>query len=336
MEKHYEHLSLAERVYLENGLRDGHRLRFLAGKLGRSPSTLSRELSRNSLGPRTYRSDSAEKFSRKRTIQPRRPSKLTSGPLWRYVMEGLKQKWSPAQIESRLKEDFPDTPEMQVSHETIYRSLYILPRGGLRKELLMLLRQSRKKRRPRSRGKDRRGTIPDMISIHDRPREIEDRRVPGHWEGDLIMGKGNASAIGTIVERTTRFLVLVKMDGTDAETACKAFGRRFRTIPEWLRKSMTYDRGKEMAKHKELSEKLKIKVYFADPHSPWQRGSNENTNGLLRQYFPKGTDLSGYTQRQLNQVADEMNGRPRKTLNFKKPIEVISTIINNQTVALAA
>ena len=251
-------------------------------------------------------------------------------------MEGLKRKWSPAQIENRLKEDFPDTPEMQVSHETIYRSLYVLPRGGLRKELLALLRQSRKKRRPRSRGQDRRGVIPDMVSIHDRPREVEGRRVPGHWEGDLIMGKGHASAIGTIVERTTRYLVLVKMDGTDARSACKAFTRRFRTIPPGLRKSMTYDRGKEMARHKELSRKLKMDVYFADPQSPWQRGSNENTNGLLRQYFPKGTDLGGYTQRQLNQVADEMNGRPRKTLNFKKPIEVISTIINNQTVALAA
>jgi IS30 family transposase len=223
---------------------------------------------------------------------------------------------------------------MQVSHETIYRSLYVLPRGGLRSELLALLRQSRKKRRPRSRGKDRRGVIPDMVSIHDRPAEVEDRVIPGHWEGDLIIGKGNASAIGTIVERKARFLVLVKMEGTDAHSACKAFGRRFRTVPQWLRKSMTYDRGKEMARHKELSEKVKIKVYFADPHKPWQRGTNENTNGLLRQYFPKGTDLSGLTQAQLNVIAKEMNGRPRKTLNWRTPQETIDSIINNQPVAL--
>jgi transposase, IS30 family len=336
METNYRHLSFAERICLENGLRDGLSLRFLSRKLRRSPSTLSRELSRNRLGPRTYRSDSAQEFSRKRAIVSRVPCKLTSGPLWKYVVGMLEHKWSPAQIENRLKDDFPGNPEMRVSHETIYRSLYILPRGGLRKELLALLRQSRKKRRPRSRGKDRRGVIPDMVSIHDRPAEIEGRSIPGHWEGDLIMGTGNASAIGTIVERKTRFLVLVKMDGTDAKSACKAFTRRFRTVPEGLRKSMTYDRGKEMAQHKKLSEKLKIKVYFADPHSPWQRGTNENTNGLLRQYFPKGTDLGVYTQRQLNYVAKEMNGRPRKTLDFKKPAEVISTIINHQPVALVA
>lgn len=336
MDIHYKHLSFAERVYLENGLRDGLSLRFLAGKVGRSPSTLSREVSRNRLGPRTYHSESAQKASWKRAIVPRTPSKLTHGPLWKYVLDGLKRKWSPDQIGNNLKRDFPDNPDMRVSHETIYRALYILPRGGLRKELLELLRQSRKARRPRSRGKDRRGVIPDMVSIHDRPAEIESRLIPGHWEGDLIIGAGNASAIGTIVERTTRYLILVKMNGTDAESACKAFIKRMLTIPQDLRLSLTYDRGKEMARHKTLAEKLKIDVYFADPQSPWQRGSNENTNGLLRQYFPKGTDLSGYSQRQLNKVADEMNGRPRKTLNYMKPTEVISNIINHQPVALAA
>jgi transposase, IS30 family len=334
MEPQYSHLSYAERIHLENGLRDGRSLRFLAQQLERSPSTLTRELSRNRSGPRTYRSDFASQLSGKRSSLPRVPSKLTYSPLWKYVLGGLRRKWSPSQIESRLKDDFPTNPQMRVSHETIYRSLYILPRGGLRSELLTLLRQSRKKRRPRSRGKDRRGVIPGMVSIHDRPAEVEDRIIPGHWEGDLIKGKGNASAIGTIVERKTRFLILVKMDGTDAQTACKAFVKRFRTVPQWLRKSMTYDRGREMAKHKELSEKTKIKVYFADPHSPWQRGTNENTNGLLRQYFPKGTPLNGYTQRQLNRVADEMNGRPRKTLNWKMPHEVIDAIIINQPVAL--
>jgi transposase, IS30 family len=329
MGKHYEHMSFAERVYLENGLRDGLSLRFLAGKLGRSASTLSREQSRNRLGPRTYRAAAAEKSCQRRSACPRIPPKLAHPPLWTYVVDKLRRKWSPDQIGNQLKQDFPADPQMQVSHETIYRALYILPRGQLRKELLELLRQSHKKRRPRARGKDRRGTIPDMVSIHERPPEVETRQVPGHWEGDLIIGARNASAIGTIVERTTRYLILVKMDGTDAVSACKAFTRRMRTVPGDLRKSLTYDRGKEMAEHKKLARNLKLDVYFADPHSPWQRGSNENTNGLLRQYFPKGTDLSGYTQRDLNRVAEEMNGRPRKTLKYRKPTQVISTIVNH-------
>lgn len=336
MGNHYRHLSLAERVYLENGIRDGRSLRFLAKTLKRSPGTLSRERSRNALGPRTYRADEAEKSSRTRLACPRVRPKLTHPALWTYVVDKLRCKWSPDQIGNQLKQDFPDDPQMQVSHETIYRSLYVLPRGQLRKDLLELLRQSHKKRRPRARGNDRRGSIPDMVSIHDRPAEIETRLVPGHWEGDLIIGAGNGSAIGTIVERMTRYLILVKMDGRDATSACKAFTRRMRTIPEDLRKSLTYDRGKEMAEHKKPAKNLKLNVYFADPHSPWQRGSNENTNGLLRQYFPKGTDLSGYSQRELNRVADEMNGRPRKTLNYRKPTEVISTIINHQPVALVA
>lgn len=334
MGNHYGHLSFSERVYLENGLRDGLSLRFLSQKLGRSPGTLSRERSRNALGPRTYRADEADKSSRRRAVRPRVSPKLTHPPLWKYVVDKLRCKWSPDQIRNQLKQDFPDDPQMQVSHETIYRSLYVLPRGQLRKDLLELLRQSHKKRRPRTRGNDRRGTIPDMVSIHERPPEIETRQIPGHWEGDLIIGAGSASSIGTIVERMTRYLILVKMDGRDAVSTCKAFTKRMRTIPEDLRKSLTYDRGKEMAEHKTLAKNLKIDVYFADPHSPWQRGSNENTNGLLRQYFPKGTDLSGYSQRDLNRVADEMNGRPRKTLNYRKPTEVISTIINHKPVAL--
>lgn len=173
-----------------------------------------------------------------------------------------------------------------------------------------------------------------MVSIHERPPEIETRQIPGHWEGDLIIGAGSASSIGTIVERMTRYLILVKMDGWDAVSTCKPFTKRMRTIPEDLRKSLTYDRGQEMAEHKTLTKNLQIDVYFADPHSPWQRGSNENTNGLLRQYFPKRTDLSGYSQRELNRVADEMNGRPRKTLNYRKPTEVTSTIINHQPLHL--
>lgn len=334
MGKQYSHLSFADRVYLENGIRDGLSLRFMARRLGRSASTLSREASRNRLGPRTYRSGEAHDSSKRRASIPRVQPRLTYPPLWKYVVEGLRRKWSPDQIEHALKRDFPDDSQMRVSHETIYRTLYVMPKGELRKEMLQLLRQSHKTRRPRSRGKDRRGTIPGMVSIHERPSEVEDRLIPGHWEGDLIIGAKHASGIGTLVERTTRYLILVKLDGLDAESVWRAFSKKLGRVPDDLRKSLTYDRGKEMTEHKKLSQKLKIDVYFADPHSPWQRGTNENTNGLVRQYYPKGTDLSGYTQRDLDKVSEEMNGRPRKTLGYMKPFEVISTILNNQPVAL--
>jgi transposase, IS30 family len=216
----------------------------------------------------------------------------------------------------------PDEPHLQVSHETIYTALYAMPRGELRTELMACLRQARKTRRPRARGEDRRGTIPNMTSIHLRPPEVDERVIPGHWEGDLIKGARNASAVGTLVERTTLFVALAKVENASADAAVTGFGLVLNRIDAQRRLSLTYDQGREMARHEQLSAMTGVKVYFADPHSPWQRGINENTNGLLRQYFPKGTDLSQFSQAELDAVAWQMNTRPRKTLGWKCPAEV--------------
>lgn len=221
-----------------------------------------------------------------------------------------------------------------LSTETIYAGLYVLPRGALRSELLAALRQARKARRPRARGADRRGPIPNMTPIAERPAEVTTRTVPGHWEGDLLKGARNGSAIGTLVERTTRLVLLARMDGTDAWRAYQGFTKKLQQIPAALRKTLTYDRGKEMTEHERLAHRLAIRVFFADPHAPWQRGSNENTNGLLRQYLPKGTDLSGYTQRELNAIAHRLNTRPRKCLDFATPLEVYAQLRHHSPVAL--
>jgi IS30 family transposase len=224
--------------------------------------------------------------------------------------------------------------ERRLSAETIYAALYVLPRGSLRSELLAALRQARKTRRPRARGRDRRGQIPRMTPIAARPAEVDPRTVPGHWEGDLLKGARNGSAIGTLVERTTRLVILAKMNGTDAASARQGFTKKLRHVPALLRKTLTYDRGKEMAEHERLARQLKIQLFFADPYSPWQRGTNENTNGLLRQYLPKGTDLSGYTQRELTAIASRLNTRPRKCLNFATPLEVYARLRHHSPVAL--
>jgi len=221
-----------------------------------------------------------------------------------------------------------------LSTETIYAGLYVLPRGALRSELVAAWRQARKARRPRARGADRRGHIPNMTSIAERPAEVTTRTVPGHWEGDLLKGARNGSAIGTLVERTTRLVLLARMDGTDAGSAYQGFTKKLRQVPAALRKTLTYDRGKEMAAPERLAHRLAIRVFFADPHAPWQRGSNENTNGLLRQYLPKGTDLSGYTQRELNAIAHRLNTRPRKCLDFATPLEVYAQLRHHSPVAL--
>jgi IS30 family transposase len=221
-----------------------------------------------------------------------------------------------------------------LSTETIYAALYVLPRGALRSELLAALRQARKARRPRARGIDRRGQIPNMTPIAERPAEVVTRTVPGHWEGDLIKGARNGSAVGTLVERTTRLVILARMEGTDARSARQGFTKKLRHVPALLRKTLTYDRGKEMAEHERLAQRLALQIFFADPYSPWQRGTNENTNGLLRQYLPKGTDLSGYTQRELNAIAHRLNTRPRKCLNFATPLEVYAHLRHYSPVAL--
>jgi len=224
--------------------------------------------------------------------------------------------------------------EKRLSVETIYAALYVLPRGAPRSELLAALRQARTARRPRARGTDRRGQIPTMTSIAERPAEGATRTVPGHWEGDLIKGARNGSAVGTLVERTSRLVLLARMAGTDATSAREGFSKKLRHVPALLRQTLTYDRGKEMAEHEQLAQRLAIRIFFADPYSPWQRGTNENTNGLLRQYLPKGTDLSGYTQRELNAIAHRLNTRPRKCLNFATPLEVYAQLRHPSPVAL--
>lgn len=214
----------------------------------------------------------------------------------------------------------------QVSHETIYRALYVLPRGEFKRALIACLRQGRKRRHPRSRGTDRCGQIPNLVSIHERPAEVEARRVPGHWEGDLLKGSRSPAAVGTLVERRTRLVRLTKLPDSTAGSAGAGFARKFSRVPAGLRRTLTYDRGKEMARHEELTARVKIRVYFADPHSPWQRGTNENTNGLLRQYLPKGMDLSTVTARELNRIAWLLNTRPRKTLGWDTPLEAFAKL----------
>ena len=330
----YRHLSAEERETLSLGLTHGHSLRTMARILGRAPSTVSREVARNIPRGRPYRACTAQSHAATRAHHPRRARKLLDPWLWQYVREQLTAGCSPEQIAGRLRRAYPDDMRKHLSPETIYVGLYVLPRGALRSELLAALRQARKTRRPRARGRDRRGQIPNMTPIAERPAEVDTRTVPGHWEGDLLKGARNGSAIGTLVERTTRLVLLAKMEGTDAESAYRGFTKKLRHVPAALRQTLTYDRGKEMATHERLAQRLTIRVFFADPHCPWQRGTNENTNGLLRQYLPKGTDLSGYTQRELNAIAYRLNTRPRKCLNFATPLEVYAPLRHHSPVAL--
>ena len=329
----YRHMSAEERETLSLGLARGHSLRMMATVLRRAPSTVSREHARNAMRA-PYRACTAQTLAAARARQPRRPRKLLDPWLWQYVQTQLAEGCSPEQIAGRLQRAYPHDMGKQISAETIYVGLYVLPRGTLRSELLAALRQARKARRPRARGADRRGQIPNMTPIAERPAEVATRTVPGHWEGDLIKGARNGSAVGTLVERTTRLVILAKMTGTDATSARAGFTKKLRHVPALLRKTLTYDRGKEMAEHEQLAQRLAIQIFFADPYSPWQRGTNENTNGLLRQYLPKGTDLSGYTQRELNAIAHRLNTRPRKCLDFATPLEVYAHLRHYSPVAL--
>jgi len=334
----YNQLSIEERAMIQTQLALGVRPAAIARALHRSASTLSRELQRNGWRrPKTprgpgrpavaggYRCESAQRRARACTVTPRVERRLRLGtPLWRHVMDYLKAGYSPEQIARTLKAVHPEAPSLQVSHETIYTAIYAMPRGELRTQVIGWLRFGHAKRRPRARGEDRRGRIPDMVSIHVRPPEVDERLVPGHWEGDLIKGAYNRSAVGTLVERTTLFTVLSTMKDSGAESALQGFSHVLNRIEGQKRLSLTYDRGREMAKHQQLTEATGVKVYFADPHSPWQRGINENTNGLLRQYLPKGSDLSGFTQKELDEIAWKLNTRPRKSLGFKCPAELFT------------
>ncbi len=314
-------LTLLERETISRGIVARYSARSLAKQLGRSPSTVSREIKRNG-GCDRYRAARADAQAWVRARRPKR-CKLANSPWLREcVARKLRMFWSPEQIAGWLKRAYPDEEGHQVSHETIYRSLFVQARGVLKKELMLHLRSQRTMRRPGAKKwqGDARGQIKDMVSIRERPASVEDRAVPGHWEGDLLSGPNN-SYIATLVERHTRYAMLVKVANKDTQTVISALIKQSKKLPSDLKKSLTWDRGKELMNHRQFSLATDIDVYFCDPRSPWQRGSNENTNGLLRQYFPKGTDLSVYSQAQLNKVARQLNERPRKTLGFETPAE---------------
>ncbi|WP_423357697.1 IS30 family transposase [Dyella halodurans] len=347
MGQNYSHLSAEERGAIMVGKARGESARQLAILLGRSPSTISRELARNghrepSSRPRRgrptlgYDARRAGQRARRLAHKARRLRKLDrDGALWRLVRHLLARRWSPQEVSRTLRRQHPDEPAKHVSHETIYTAIYAAPRGELRRGLVALLRQHKCARRPRGQGANRRGRMHDLPSIHDRPPEANERLLPGHWEGDFLKGARNQSSVGVLVDRRTLFLKLVKMDGCSAEEALKGFSRAFRPLPAALRQTLTYDQGKEMALYKTLSRRTGLAIYFADPRSPWQRGICENTNGLLRQYLPKGTDLSVHSQRKLDAIAREMNLRPRATLDYHCPAEMIMRALGRDDLAQA-
>jgi transposase, IS30 family len=328
------YLSLAEREEIAVGLAAGDGVRVIAARLGRAPSTVSREVRRNGLSRGAYRAVAAQRRAEDRARRPKTAKLAGNGELREYVQGRLRKRWSPEEISARLKLEFPDRPEMRVSHETIYQSLYVQGRGALRRELAASLRTGRALRRPRRKEGERRGRIKDMVMISERPAEAADRAVPGHWEGDLLVGAAGKSAIGTLVERTTRFTMLVPLPaGRDAVAVAEALTPVIASLPDALRRSLTWDQGWEMRSHVQIAVDADCEIYFCDPHSPWQRGSNENTNGLLRQYFPKGTGLGGHSPAHLAAVAGELNGRPRKTLGWKTPAEALAEILDRDAAA---
>ena len=314
-------LSLAEREEISRAMVAGDSIRAIARSLGRSPSTISRELSRNG-GSDCYRASDADQAAWDRAHRPKPCKLLEHRHLARLVATKLRQQWSPQQIAGWLKHSYRDDMELHVSHETIYKTLFIQARGALKKELTEHLRRTRVMRRSRhhTQKTDNHGQISDAVSISERPAAVEDRAVPGHWKGDLLFGSAN-SQIATLVERHTRYVMLVKIAKKDTQTVVDALIKHARKLPQELYKSLTWDRGKELADHKRFTLSTDIQVYFCDPRSPWQRGSNENINGLLRQYFPKGLDISGYSQAQLNGIARRLNERPRKTLDYETPAQ---------------
>ncbi len=340
-------LSIAEREEILAGMSREESVRAIARRIGRHHTTVSREIARNlhhqkyprgsnrggyvTQRPWGYSPHLAQLRAERRAKRPK-PAKLaTHLRLRREVKDRLKTNNSPEQIANRLRVDFPNDPEMWVSHETIYQSLYVQSRGALKRELTRHLRTGRALRKPQRKEGERRGRIPGMVPISERPAEVADRAVPGHWEGDLILGSSaSGSAIGTLVERTTRFVMLLHLPGDhSADTVAEAMIGKMSELPEQLRRSLTWDQGVEMTQHVRIAEATQLQIYFCDPHSPWQRGTNENTNGLLRQYFPKGTDLSRWGPGYLDYVAAELNARPRKTLNWRTPAEALEALLSN-------
>lgn len=331
-ERAYQRLSDAEREEISRGLAAGDTSITIAKQLDRNPATICREIARNSgksgyrafsAGQRAKSSASSRRSGMRRLIQDER--------LCAYVLACLRKHWSPREIVTRMEIQYPQDDCMRISHEAIYQYIYVLPRGSLKKELIGALRQERKYRRKQGgrKGKpeENRGKIADMLSIEERPKEVEDRIIPGHWEGDLIVGKYKQSAIGTLVERTTRYTIIVPLKAKDAISVRKAYAKEIRTLPKELTKTLTYDQGKEMSDHKKFTLSTGMKVYFAHPGSPWERGTNENTNGLIRQYFPKGTDFRHITTREIKRVQRQLNDRPRAALGFYKPDEAFTKLV---------
>ena len=325
-------LSLQEREEISRGLAAKNSLRAIASRIGRSPSTVAREVARNR-GPQGYRAGAAEQAALSRGRRPK-PAKLAlHSKLRAEVMTRLELDWSPQQISRSLKEEYPEEPSMQVSHETIYISLYVQGRGLLRKELTKHLRRRHQIRQPKRQLPTNRGKIKDMILISERPAEAADRAVPGHWEGDLLLGTPS-TAIGTLVERSTRFVMLFKLpSGINAESARVGLTEKILTLPENLRRSLTWDQGREMKEHVRFTIDTGLQVYFCDPRSPWQRGTNENTNGLLRQYFPRFKTVAHHTQEHLDKVAAQLNGRPRETLGWKSPAKKLAQFLEESSAA---
>ncbi|MDP2810049.1 MAG: IS30 family transposase, partial [Rhodocyclaceae bacterium] len=327
----YKRLSDLEREEISRMLSQKCSFRTIAKALNRHVSTISREVGAGSCNQHTYRAIKAQKRAKRNSAKRKSGKhKLNDNPeLWAYIKKKLCKKWSPRQIAEELKKDYPLDMIMRISPEAIYTYIYILPRGALKKELTSCLRRDHKRRYKQQRGIKMERKIEDMLSIEERPKEVEDRIIPGHWEGDLIIGKNNRSALGTLVERTTRATILVPVKSKEAEIVAKAFAKEVRKLPKQMKLSMTYGQGREMAKHKLFTDITGIKVYFAHPRSPWERGTNENTNGLIRQFFPKGTDFNKISRYEVKRVQNLLNGRPRETLGFQKPYEVFNQLINN-------
>lgn len=326
----YRRLSSVEREEISRGLAQGERISAIADRLGRETSTVSREVNGNS-GQSGYRAFSAGRRAKECASSRKRGKNRLAHEdrLRHYVIQKLRKRWSPREIVIRLPEEYPHDMTMRLSHEAIYRYIYVLPRGSLKATLVKALRQERAYRRKQKRGnnEETRGKIADMLSIEERPREVADRTVPGHWEGDLIMGKYKRTALGTLVERTTRYTILVPLQAKDATSVREAYTKELRSLPKEILKTLTYDQGKEMSEHKQFTIDTGIQVYFAHPGSPWERGTNENTNGLIRQYFPKGTEFDQVSGQEIKRVQRELNDRPRAVLHYQKPDEVINQLV---------
>src|SRR3989338_1136751 len=327
----YKRLNENEREEISRRLAQQCSFQSIAKSLGRNVSTISREIKAGSCNKYTYRASKAQARA-VRNSRKRKAGKYALDDnikLKRYVYRKLRLKWSTTQIAKTLEKDYPTDIGMRISPESIYTYLFVLPKGTLKKELLACLRQNRKHRRKQRRGVEAKRKLEDMLSIEERPKEVADRIIPGHWEGDLIVGKNNRSALGTLVERTTRTTILIPVKSKSAEDVAKAFAKEVKKLPKQMRLTMTYDQGREMASHKLFTNLTGVKVYFAHPRSPWERGTNENTNGLIRQFFPKGTNFTKVSRYEVKRAQHLLNGRPRKTLNFQTPYEVFNQLIHS-------